>query len=183
MLVDRHQHLVTNDRLFIRSMPGGTEMVGVPKRPRVNPGTLLHIPRLTALLSPDERRSYSPLPADQLWTLERKHDVDVDAIYGPGTVQLRGRLLALFLLRWSPNGQGWTVREVPPDERVVALGPVVKGIGVYDAAPPDPPTPPTALVKAAEAMSVYAVTGRTDLDRLTAFILERILPPQAGGGS
>ena len=183
MLVDRHQHLVTNDRLFIRATPGGTEMVGVPKRPRVNPGTLLHIPRLTALLTPDERRNYSPLTADQLWTLERKHDVDVDAIYGAGTVRLRGPLRVLFLLRWSQSGRGWSVQPASPDESAAALGQVVKAVGVYDITVPDQAARQAALLKAAEAISVYVVSGRTDVDRLVAFILERIAPPRAAGDS
>ena len=182
MLVDQQHQLVTNDRLFIRAASGGTEMVGVPKRPRVNPGTLLRIPRLTALLSPEERRSYSPLTAEQLWMLERKHDVDVEAIYGAGTARLQGPLGTLFLLRWSRSGRGWSAQLAPPDDAALALAPVVKRVGIYDTTAADPRAAHAALRGAAAGMSVYVVTGRTDVDRLVAFILERLPPRQAAGG-
>jgi HprK-related kinase B len=184
MLVDRRQHLVSNDRLFVRPTPGGAEMVGVPKRPRVNPGTLLRIARLTRLLGAEERMRYQPLPPERLWTLEHKHDVDVDEIYGPGTVRLRGALRAVFLLRWSPHNRGWSVHTLPPEERLGALVQTMKGVGVYDVAPPNPAAQRAVLSAVCETVSVYEVFGRADLDRLAALVLEGpTLSPTAGGPS
>ncbi|HLJ59962.1 MAG TPA: HprK-related kinase B [bacterium] len=183
MLVEKRQHLVSNDRLFIRSTPGGAEMVGVPKQPRVNPGTLLRIPRLTRLLPAAERVRYQPLPPEQLWTLEHKHDVDVEAIYGPGTVQLRGWLRAVFLLRWSPSSRGWSVHTLSPDERVGALVPTMKGVGVYDATPPDAAVQQAILRAVCERVSVYEVSGHADLDRLAALVLAGPTLSPATGGS
>ncbi|HXX39902.1 MAG TPA: HprK-related kinase B [bacterium] len=181
MLLEQRHHLVSNDRLLLRPMPGGVEMIGVPKQPRVNPGTLLRVPSLTRLLPADEVTRYRPLPPEQLWVLEHKHDVDVDAIYGPGTVQLRGRLRAVFLLRWSINSRGWSVHTVPPGERVAALSRVVKGLGVYDVAPPSAEARDRTLAAACETVSVYEVSGRADLDRLAALVLEHpMLSPAAG---
>jgi len=40
---------LTNDRLFVRKEAGQTRAVGIPKLPRVNPGTIVHNARLQGL--------------------------------------------------------------------------------------------------------------------------------------
>lgn len=175
-LVERHQHLVTNDRLFVRALDDGTvEMVGVPKKPRVNPGTLLRLPSLNPLVTDEERARYASMSPEELWTVERKHDVDVDALYGPGTMRLSGRLRAIFLLRWSPLDLGWNVRTLPPGDRAAALEPLIKTAGVYDPTPPLAAEQHLLLRAVAAAVAVYDVRGRADVDRLAGLVLERAL--------
>ena len=197
-LVERHQHLVTNDRLFVRLMPDGgaaaadaavrpapdgavrpapdgVEMVGVPKKPRVNPGTLLKIPSLAPLVTDEERAQYGTMPPEELWAVEQKHDVDVDALYGPGTTRLSGPLRAIFLLRWSPLDRGWNVRTLPVEERGPALEPLLKTAGVYDVSPPPAAEQQRALRAVAGALAVYDVRGWADVDRLADLVLERSL--------
>ncbi len=202
MLVERRQRLVTNDRLFVRPAGGrptrrdgpargdgsaadrgedAVEMVGVPKRPRVNPGTLLRIKSLAPLMSDEERALYAPMTAEELWSVERKHDVDVDATYGPGTVRLRGLLRAVFLLRWSPTDRGWNVRTLALAERTAALGQMLKTAGVYDPTPPPAAERQLVLDGVARALSVYEVQGRADVARLADLVLEGPLSqPRAG---
>jgi HprK-related kinase B len=183
-LVERHQHLVTNDRLFVRPAAGekgAVEMVGVPKKPRVNPGTLLRIRSLSPLVTDEERAQYGSMPPAELWAVEQKHDVDVDALYGPGTMRLAGRLRAIFLLRWSPLDRGWNVKTLPVDERSGALEPLIKTAGVYDVSPPPPADQQRTLRAVADVLPVYEVRGRADVDRLADLVLERSLSrPQAG---
>lgn len=181
-LVERHQHLVTNDRLFARAAGDGTvEMVGVPKKPRVNPGTLLRIQSLTPLVSDEERARYGSMRPEELWAIERKHDVDVEALYGPGTMRLSGRLRAVFLLRWSPLDRGWNVRTLPAGDRAAALEPLLKTAGVYDLAPRSPAEQHLVLRGVADGVAVYDVRGRADVDRLADLVLERALSrPHAG---
>jgi HprK-related kinase B len=175
-LVERHQHLVTNDRLFVRSTDAGTvEMAGVPKKPRVNPGTLLRIQSLSPLVTEEERTRYTAMPPETLWALESKHDVDVDALYGPGTTRLSGVLRAIFLLRWSPLDRGWNVRTLPQGDRAQALEPLLKTAGVYDPAPPQAAKQQQLLRGIADAVAVYDVRGRADVDRLADLVLERAL--------
>jgi HprK-related kinase B len=170
-LVEHHYQFVTNDRLFVRAVNGdGAEMVGVPKRPRVNPGTLFRIPRLAPLVTSEERSRYASLRTEELWTVEQKHDVDVDAIYGPGTFHLQGRLRAIFLLRWSPLDRGWNVRTLGAVERQAALAQLVKRVGVYDIVHSQ--TDEAHAVRAvAHSVSMYEVTGQADVSRLTDLVL------------
>src|SRR5579864_3612607 len=161
-LVERHQHLVTNDRLFVRAPGADVEMVGVPKKPRVNPGTLLRLPSLSPLVTEEERARYRTMTPEELWALENKHDVDVDALYGPGTTRLSGLLRAVFLLRWSPLDMGWNVRTLPPGERAAALEPLLKTAGVYNLKPPSAAEQHVLLRRVADSVAVYDVRGRAD---------------------
>jgi HprK-related kinase B len=175
-LVERNQHLVTNDRLFVRpSNDGLIEMVGVPKKPRVNPGTLLRLPSLSPLVSDEERARYAAMTPEELWALERKHDVDVDVLYGPGTVRLSGVLRGIFLLRWSPLDRGWNVRTLPPQDRAAALEPLLKTAGVYDLTPAPAAERQLRLREIASAVPVYDVRGRADVERLADLVLERAI--------
>lgn len=94
---------VSNDRILLRALPetGDTEVLGVAKHPRVNPGTLLNSPRLEALLDADQRAYLARLPRAALWALEQKHDVPITDTFGANRTALAGRLCHLILLDWS----------------------------------------------------------------------------------
>ena len=92
---------LSNDRILFRSAAGQTDILGLAKHPRVNPGTLLHSERLATLLSGSERARYSTMPRDQLWEIEQKHDVLIPRLFGEGKTELSGRLKNLVLLDWA----------------------------------------------------------------------------------
>src|SRR5262249_47436923 len=115
-LIEDGFHFLSNDRVLARRVPGGVEAIGYPKQPRVNPGTLLHHPRRHAMLAPGEREALSALPAEDLSRLERKSDVDLDRVYGPGTVELCGELQALVLLRWRVGADVFQSRRLDTAE-------------------------------------------------------------------
>ncbi len=172
-LVDSGHRFVTNDRLFVRLVDGGVEMRGVPKRPRVNPGTLLHIPRLTPLVSGEERERYARMTPEELWALEHKRDIDVDAIYGRGTVTLAGTLHVVYVLAWGPSVSGQEIRIVDDAGRRRILRTAAKGIGVYDLTPPESGSQTKTLDAVADALRIYEVSGRTDIAGLARHVLGR----------
>lgn len=94
---------LSNDRILFKSQPGekATEVLGVAKHPRVNPGTLISSPRLAELLSAAERERYAQMPTAQLWGTEQKYDVLIPALYGDDKTALSGKLSTLVLLDWS----------------------------------------------------------------------------------
>jgi HprK-related kinase B len=116
-LVEAGFGFLSNDRVLARRDPSSVEVLGYPKQPRVNPGTLLHHPRLSALLEDTDRQALLSLPAAELWRLEPKRDVDLDAIYGKGTVDLRGRARAPVILKWRPPGRAAGLGAPPHAER------------------------------------------------------------------
>jgi HprK-related kinase B len=123
---------LSNDRVLAKALPEGVEVLGYPKQPRVNPGTLLGHPRLSALLPAPVRAELEAMPADDLWHLERKSDVDLDALYGAGTVDLRARMRALVLLRWGRGGGPLRIRLLEVSEVLAALPLYYKDLGAFD---------------------------------------------------
>ncbi|NOG31175.1 HprK-related kinase B [Halomonas sp. TBZ9] len=94
---------LSNDRILFKPQPEGcaTEVLGVAKHPRVNPGTLISSARLAGLLSAAERERYGQMPTVQLWGIEQKYDVLIPALYGDDKTALSGKLSTLVLLDWS----------------------------------------------------------------------------------
>lgn len=175
-LVEAGFRFLSNDRVLVRAVTDGVEALGYPKQPRVNPGTLLHHPRLHSLLKPEEREALAALSPDELWRLERKSDVDVDAIYGAGTVDLRGRKTALVLLKWRLGGGGFSVRRLELAEAMANLPLFQKDLGVFD------PDRPAGQTEAPDAHTRYAavlaqvtlleVTGRTNFPALVDLVTD-----------
>ena len=140
----------------------------------MNPGTLLGHPRLSTLLDPADRDALSALPARELWDFERKSDVDLDRIYGDGTVELRGRMEALVLLKWRRDGRGLDVRRLSVDEALAALPLVYKNLGAFDL----DRTPGSGITDAERKcyrelfarVTVAEVTGRVDFSGLVPVI-------------
>lgn len=103
-LLELGQAFVSNDRLLIRpdtTRPGQFCMRGIPKWPRVNPGTLLHNHRLKTMLSPHTQAELSAMPADALRQLEDKYDVPVQTFYGDAAIRMEAPLDALIVLDWG----------------------------------------------------------------------------------
>ncbi len=65
------------------------------------------------------------MPADELWHLESKHDVDVDEIYGAGTTVIRGQLKRCFFLNWRQNDGPLSVNKLSEEESLSLLMPLV----------------------------------------------------------
>jgi HprK-related kinase B len=170
-LIEDGYRFVTNDRLLVRPQPRAVEALGYPKMPRVNPGTLLHHPRLVSLLSDEDRERLAGLSPDALWDLEEKRDVDLEAIYGPGTVELSGDLHALVLLKWRRGGRGLATRRLEAAEALSNLPLFYKDLGAFDS---DRPARASVQVERlgrfAELLgrvSVVEVTGAPDFGALT----------------
>jgi HprK-related kinase B len=173
-LVEAGFRCVSNDRVLAKPGPEGVEALGYPKQPRVNPGTLLHHPRLSVLLPPEDRVALASLTPGELWDLERKADVDIEAIYGPGAVELRGRMEALVLLKWRRDGEGLRVRRLSPGESLADLEYFYKNLGAFDVDRP----PQTAITEAErgryvallEGVAVVEVTGRVEFKALVGLV-------------
>lgn len=111
-LLTRGLDFVSNDRVLIEpGAAGGCLPVlhGIPKHPRVNPGTALGNPELAgplaAALPEASRRSYGSLAPEALRAVEDKFDARIDACFGPGRFRLAARLAGLVVLNWT-HGPG-----------------------------------------------------------------------------
>lgn len=184
LLDEEDIRFVSNDRLLVRRSNDLTEAVGVPKLPRVNPGTVVHNPRLHPLIDAHTRERCLEMAPQELWTLEHKYDIDINALYGPGRIQHEIELRAFVVLNWTRDcTEPFNVAPVELSQRPAMLTAIMKSSGPFystpdgrfnrDDAPPDTP----AYVEALHGVSIYIAGGSIDFEQLRSFCLNEILTP------
>lgn len=138
-LLARGLDFVSNDRALIEPAAAGgclPVLHGIPKHPRVNPGTALGNPELAgplaAALPEASRRAYGGLPPEALRAVEDKFDARIDACFGPGRFRLAARLAGLVVLNWTHGGGGpFRARRVDLRQRPDLLSALRKPPGVF----------------------------------------------------
>lgn len=140
-LVARGLDFVSNDRALFQ--PGGQPagegrgpvLHGIPKHPRLNPGTALGNPALAASLScalPESARSaYADLSPEALRAVEDKYDASIDTCFGPGRFRLAAHLGGVVVLNWRHGGGAVRARRVDLAERLDLLEALRKPPGVF----------------------------------------------------
>ena len=92
---------VANHRLFIKMKGNKVIARGLPKWPRINPGTRLNNPDLKPSINSQKINHYQTLTSEQLWQIKEKSDVIIPHIYGQDRIQLETPLQHLLVLNWS----------------------------------------------------------------------------------
>ena len=170
---------LTNDRLFIRSSGQTVEAAGIPKLPRINPGTIVHNSRLHSLLSEQQRERLLKLPDDELWELEEKYDVLVESLYGVDRIVQQAPLKVLFILNWQRESrQPVDIHRVELNGRRELLGAIMKSPGpFYQYADghfhqSNTPFNEAAYLALLDRVTVYEVTGGVDFAALSQRVVE-----------
>lgn len=123
---------LTNDRLFIKPDNSTVLATGIPKLPRINPGTIVHNQRLHSLIPKEQRAALLALPKDELWELEDKYDVMIDDIYGENRITTEAPLAAFVVLNWQRNSdQALSLQRVDLSMRRDLLGAIMKSPGPF----------------------------------------------------
>lgn len=123
---------MTNDRLFIKHIDGQTMMSGIPKLPRINPGTITGNPVLHSLMPSDELSSYQAMAKQELWDIEVKYDVPIKQIYGDQRMQNDSSLKAFIILNWQRNSdEAVSLSEIKLEERRDLLKAIMKSSGPF----------------------------------------------------
>ena len=92
---------VSNDRVLLRRHGDEVLVRGVPKLPRVNPGTIINNPKLLSLLSQEKIDSLRTLSREELWQLEEKYDVDLKLTFSGTSYVAESAVGALVVLDWD----------------------------------------------------------------------------------
>ncbi len=173
MMEDPGIAYLTNDRLFVHTSDDETQAVGIPKLPRINPGTIVHNPRLQPLIPKAEREALLRLPAQELWDLEDKHDVFIDEVYGSERIAERGRLAAFLVLNWQRESDHPTrVGRVDLHQRPELLDAIMKSPGPFYQYPngdlyrDSTPLDRDAYLAALADVMVYEVSGKADFSAM-----------------
>lgn len=164
---------VTNDRLLVRSSENGTKALGIPKLPRINPGTIVTNARLAGIIDEEREDELRTMEPDDLWHLEEKYDLFIEDIYGPGRISHDAYLTDFWVLNWSRDSNAPTnVTKIDLTDRPDLLAAIMKSPGPFfqtvdgsfwtDHAPLDGDAYLTAL----QGIQAWEVTGQIDFDAL-----------------
>jgi HprK-related kinase B len=171
-LMEQGFDYISNDRVLLEpSLVEGTVLAhGLPKLPRVNPGTLLDGEHTKIILTPEARDRYESLTREDLWGVEDKYDLEIGRVLGRRWL-LSGKLTAGLVLNWRHGGEGLMFERLAPGQVLTELKLVAKTFGVFD--PRLMSRTDAALTKTANRVPVYRVTGRADPHRLAIEVAQR----------
>lgn len=168
---------VSNDRLLLRANERGVEVHGIPKHPRVNPGTILFNPMLKEMIPEEERAQLLALPSDELRELEQKYDVLIDELVGPNRFRMHSELEALVVFNYGGD-EDPTWREIDIAERAELLPLITKSPGLFyeaELGQPEPDLSDQNYIDTFSRARVVEITGRQDFEaarRLCLDVLE-----------
>lgn len=160
---------VSNDRLMITPEGDGERLMmsGVAKLPRINPGTILNNPKLTTLLTDEEKAEFGALSKEALWNLEHKFDVPIDTCFGENRFVLSAEMTGLVILNWRHDDTPTRVCLVDPIERGDLLPAFMKATGLFFLPSADCRMPVPNLANYTEMLShctLMEISGGVDFD-------------------
>jgi HprK-related kinase B len=167
---------VSNDRLLLRPRNDAVDVRGIPKHPRVNPGTILHNSLLDGIISPKERARLLEMDAQELRGLEQKYDVIVPEVVGPGRFVMAAELEALIVFNWSGGGPP-VARTVRLVDRPDLLEPIKKSPGLFYE--PDAPDAAVDLsderyLQVLGSSRVIEITGMQDFQAAARLCMDEL---------
>ncbi len=159
---------ISNDRLLVQKANGSLKMYGVPKQPRINPGTILHNRDLMKGIPSKEKEKLENLPPDDLWKLEQKHDVIVEEVYGADRFQLAAEMNVLVILNWKLGDGSLVIEPVDLRGRRDLLAAFIKPPGLFywrDGAKFERHLSESAYLRHLSHCDVYEYTGGVNFEQ------------------
>jgi HprK-related kinase B len=172
---------LTNDRLFLRRQGVSVEAVGIPKLPRINPGTVVHSPRLSQLIDAQRKEALLKLPQQALWQLEEKFDVDVENLYGRDHIDTSTPipLAAMVILNWRREMRcPVKMTKVDIEQCGELLHTVMKSPGPFfqdrlgEFIQDDEALQPAPYLALLKGVPIYEVTGKIDFAGLSGLCMK-----------
>lgn len=160
---------VSNDRLILKKFDK-LHMIGVPKLPRVNPGTILNNPSLASVISDEDREEFLNIPRHNLWTLEHKYDVNIDKCFGKDKFSLKSTVDLVICLNWDRNGKTPRIDEVDINQRRDLLRNLMKSLGLFFESNNDSEDNDFSeedYINCLEGTTVMEIGGGVDFDYIT----------------
>lgn len=183
LLEEAASNYLTNDRLFLKQMSGGVSAQGIPKLPRINPGTMMNSDRLRSFLPESRQKELSTLAKDELWELEEKYDVFFDEVYGvDNKIVSSASLDAFLILNWQrDSSEPCYIESVDIHERQDILPAVMKSPGPFyqykDGSfyRDDTTLDKNEYLDLLGKIDIYEASGTVDFNYAAAYCLEHII--------
>ncbi|QKI89874.1 HprK-related kinase B [Thiomicrorhabdus xiamenensis] len=181
-LLEEGEHFISNDRLLFKADAAEHMLMrGIPKQPRINPGTIVHNPRLHSLISEQQRSEFLAMPQEALRALEMKFDAPVDRLYWENCYVQERELDWIVILNWQAvSNERTQVHRTTLQESPHLIPALVKSPGPFysDASGeflkngliPNPLDYQQALGK----VPVLELTGKIDFTEAKSLILDQL---------
>jgi len=180
-LMDFGLDFISNDRLFIRHQNNKTEMFGVAKQPRINPGTILNNKVLRPLIPQKRIEELEKMDKQTLWQLEDKYDAMIEPLYGKNRFQLATDIHAHVVLNWKHESENETeLKLVDISQRQDLLEAIMKspgpffmdknGQGWQNGGVSEKQT----YIDVLSNIEVYEISGKVDFDAMLQPLVELI---------
>jgi HprK-related kinase B len=174
-LVSMGADFISNDRLILMTDENRTQMLGVAKHPRVNPGTLLNNPDLAGILPEAEKKRYSSMDKSVLWAVDSKYDVVLHHVFPENNFSLQAPLNAMVILNWRLLQTPTSIRKVDPARRPDLLQALIKSPGVFyrtNNCCNDPINLEKSYIHALKNSEVYEISGGIDFEYASDFFIQ-----------
>ena len=171
-LLDSGLSFVGKDRVIVCREACGLWGYGTPKPPRVNPGTALNNPRLRPVLKPNYAQKLEKLSQEELWKVEKKHEVFIKELYGAGSAAMDGPIDAIVVLTWRRGPEPIRIERANLRERRDLLKILMKSRGIFYRSPAESVDPEPVEGTYLEVLGdcpVHEITGGLDFDQATRF--------------
>ena len=182
MLNQAGSRFLSNDRLFVKRNNTETLAIGIPKLPRVNPGTIIHNPSLENMITPQRRKQLLQLPQNELWELEEKYDVIIDESYGPDRIQYQAPINDFLILNWKHDSdEPVQLKQVNLQERRDLLAALMKSPGPFYQFDNGKlfqqltPLNEQSYLDAFTDINVYEARGKVDFQALSQLCYQQLL--------
>lgn len=156
---------LSNDRIMVENTRDKLFMYGIPKLPRINPGTIMNNPDLTSIITEEEREEFKKLPNRDLWELEHKYDARIDEIFGQGKFKLFSEMDTLVIMSWKHNGEPLKLGKINISNRPDLYPAFMKSPGLFFRADEEftgGMQPEESYVDALNNCDVYELSGGVD---------------------
>ncbi len=161
---------VSNDRLISWQDKHVTQMLGVVKHPRVNPGTIVNNPKLNGIFSEQAMNRYLSMSNADLWSLEEKYDVPIGEFYGKEKFVLKSKLDVYIILNWDLGSSNTTnIKQINLLNRKDLLSACMKSTGLFYLYDQSNWFNDQFYLNILSSVKVYEVSGRIDFGKVVDF--------------
>jgi HprK-related kinase B len=175
-LLQKNIDFISNDRLMVQLRKKGLTMYGVPKYPRVNPGTLINDRRLWSLIPPRQHKILRQMPLQTLWSFEEKYDVFLHEHFEDTDFRLKSSLQSVIILNWKNNQKSTMIKKVDITRRKDLYPCFMKDPGIFYQPAKETDlqtlTSPDTYTRFLRKCAVYEISGGIDFPRAKDFCLQ-----------
>ncbi|MCB1693913.1 MAG: HprK-related kinase B [Pseudomonadales bacterium] len=169
--------LVSNDRLVVRA-GSGLRMAGIPKYPRINPGTIVNQEALLGLATEEDLARYRAMSRDELWDLEEKYDAFVEPCFPGCRFRLEAEMAMFVVVAWDRNStEPFRLTRVEPGELGRLVDTIMKSPGILlpNARQRIPVARAEDYLALLGETRLYTLTGGVDFDGAARELRDRLI--------